>query len=310
MLHTMSTRSAPPARAVLDTSVIRRLSLPSEAEPVMETLRWLQSHGFSVHLGEPTIVELTNQLWQARIPWTEWTAAKAALVNLIDVEEPILTGGIRLLALEGLLRDPDPRHLSPSRADLRDEQRAAWRRLLGAESAEHISRALPALIGGRQVLAGTASAEADAILGVERETFVADVRDLQGRAAAANVQAIQNDLRVARAGIIQQVDAMGESAPSLSRRLDAKIRYILRKYELSLKPKDAYNPSAKRHRNDAIDAGLLDYLALPAVVCTADAQLIRDVRAAGSWQWRWMLDVRFPEKIAAGPSPDMSWPGS
>lgn len=254
------------------------------------------------------MVELTNQLWEGRFSWLDWERAKTSSKTIVDEHEPIVTGGIRLLALEGLLLNPDAKYLSPTREELRDEQRAAWKRLIRTKSREHLARVAPAIIGGRRVFGGTAMEEGKNILSELRNIHIADIRYVQERARCVDdAKMLRKDLADPRMEQLK-IAELGQGDPPLSERLDAAVRFSLYKYRLALKPRHPYNPESGRNRNDSIDRGLLDYLALPALVCTADGNLIEDVRLAGSWQDRWMIDVRFADSLERAAPPDMNWP--
>lgn len=288
---------------MLDTSVVRLLGRSESAGSVAAVLRWLTAYDFSLHLADPAMVELVNQLKRGQFAWDDWQRAKPELVAMIDPDEPILPGGVHLLA--DLLTTPPPGHGPQLKQELRDEERAAWLRLLRAESADGLESVAPAQINGRAVLAGTRAHKAGGILDEVRGDFAEHVAEAR-RLASADPVAIRAELLKAERGLFSQLDEIGRGEPPLSKRLDARIKYDLRKYALALQRRNPYNPSSPRNRNDAIDAGLLDYLALPALVCTADAILIRDVRLTGSPQVAWMIDVGRERELDAAP-PSMEW---
>lgn len=78
--------------------------------------------------------------------------------------------------------------------------------------------------------------------------------------------------------------------PPESLRWNAMSRVLSLLCVRSLKKAVAY--SADKNANDAFDFNLLQYLAVPAAICTQDQALIRNVRASRSWQAEWVVDRR------------------
>jgi hypothetical protein len=300
-------------RAVLDTSVARNLGYPATEVVVRGALDALRTSGFSLHVADATIVELTNQVWSGAFKWPEWERARAHLRKVIDEREPVLTGGLRWYATEHLLLDPPPEFLQPARGELRNELKEGWYRLVKATTPKEIEEPIWMPFGERlQVRGVTDAGGAAAILDAERQTWIDNFAEVV-RLAAAGATAVplgSSEIESSIEGVLAQLDARGRAvAPPLSVRLDAVIRVLMRYHWLNLSPtKDKFNPGSKKRRNDAIDYSLLSYLGHPALILTWDDGLKRSVAVAGSWQAKWILGETELRALPNAQPPQMGWP--
>jgi hypothetical protein len=276
----------------------------------LRALEALRAQGFTLHLADGAIVEMTNQIWQGRFKWENWKAARSHLKRLLDDRDPILLGGLRWFATEHLLVDPPPRFMHPPRGELRIETTEGWYRLLKARSRKELETPSLMFIGGKAFYSYTAARHAQAILDEERATWLGDFAEiLRLSTETATTQALAVTIPQSLESVFAQIDARARPGwPPLSLRLDATIRVLMRYHEMNLNEDSGYSPASKGRRNDAVDFSLLSYLGQPAILCTWDGGLKKAVVAAGSWQQRWILGKDELEALPGTPPPDMTWP--
>jgi hypothetical protein len=307
VLYARVVTAADPGQAVLDTSVVRALGdarRPFHLD-VRDGLRALRGHGFTIHLADGTMTELTSQLSDRRIPWPEWVRARSTLTTLLDHSEPALLGGWEILAEAGIFTD--------GRGPLtsRQEIRAGWKRMEKARSYAEIWKVRPFRMEGKIVLGGTKRDSPRAVVDTEKGSWIEGLDHIAGVAQVEGIQDVKaNDWEDLVAVIGRGLDARVGSAiePPPSVRLDALIRVYARYSRQRIQSVGPYNP--EKRSNDAFDHDLPRYLALPALVCTCDdATLVRSVEDAETWQRRWILGVKEFRDISRGtPAPVLAWP--
>ncbi|MDP3692628.1 hypothetical protein, partial [Bradyrhizobium sp.] len=95
--------------------------------------------------------------------------------------------------------------------------------------------------------------------------------------------------------VFASINRSANAFPPLSIRFDLKLRYFWRQFVRSKKERGAYNVNAAKKRNDGIDFGLFDYLALPAFVVTVDRGFLEGITDISSFQRSW---IRKPSSLA------------
>lgn len=296
-----------PGQVALDTSVVRALGdtrRPFHAD-VGLGLRALRDHGFTLHLADGTIAELTSQLSERRIPWPEWVRARSALKKMLNHSEPVLLGGWELLAEAGIFIGAK----RPSRS--RQDIRAGWKRMEKARSYDELWKVRPFRADGRVVLGGTKRDVARGLVDSEKDSWVEGLDDVADVARAEGVQDIQTKewielVEIIGRGFEARLTVATDPPPSV--RLDALIRVYARYSRQRVQSVGPYN--AEKRANDAFDYDLLRYLALPALVCTCDeTTLVQAIEQAGSWQRTWVLGITELRKLAQGAEPpQLIWP--
>lgn len=133
--------------------------------------------------------------------------------------------------------------------------------------------------------------------------------DLQSRLPARtdSAQALNEYVKIIQ-DVIDTKVCPGKVPPA-SQRLDAFLRVDALLHLRKLRKANRYDPD--KNSNDAMDRLLLQYLAIPAAICTRDRGIRSDAVAARSWQEKWIVrpeDLENPEIVAS--LVEMRWPVS
>lgn len=290
---------------VLDTNIPRRLI---ENELATKPFELFASEGGTVHFADGTVVELLAWFHRDLGAWMKWKSARTRFDSFLDARAPILMGGSEILAQAGLVLDaPAPLLLPAKQMEL---NALIWSQMRHAELLEDLEAGIQ--IPGTNNLLLMQSTGASAQVQTEATKWSERFDAYQAAATAANlrvpdkaisIEAIDKSIK----GVGKYIDEHSVSSPPASVRMDGMMRvHALLALRASLL-KSPYN--AKKNKNDAFDHELLRYLALPAAICTSDGGIMKDLRAAGSWQVAWVVS---PEELGDAACRkrlrELSWP--
>jgi hypothetical protein len=269
-------------RVLLDTSTVRAwLEGASEAEP----LACLEGHlrELSVALANNAIPELALALHEGRIPWTTWILRAPLLGRILDVTSPVFPDDQELL--HTAIEETPP---CPAAISRREHFRAIWRTMSSARCHADLTSS-PAFLGSDGAMYRIQSSRAlvEQLTEQHRERWRSPIRELRTRGDVRHPtqEQIAELLFVAYFG--------GRSnEPEMRMRHDGFVRSLARFMALALQRGSRYNPDAKSRRGDSFDVELLRALALPALICTLDARLMKHMAATGSPQVSQLLTPR------------------
>ena len=273
---------------ILDTNVIRSIvvdGLPTDAFVA------LVREGGTIHLADGAIVEILSWLHSADCAWSDWERARIRVDEFIDPEVPLMMGGREVLAQAGLLLDGPPSTFLPH--EQVEENRHIWRHLMSAKNLHELSDIRRIIrVDGRLSHLRVNASGAPKQVARQKDSWV-KMFERYGAAAKAENFSLKGSvvppelLEQQVASLGRFVDARCTSSPPASLRMDAMLRVHTLLLLRSLQKKHAYN--AKNNQNDAFDFDLYRYLALPAAICTSDAGVFNDLRAAHTWQLDWVV---------------------
>jgi hypothetical protein len=275
---------------VLDTDAVRVLGYPDGA-PVYEALVGVARAGHQLKLGDHSVAELMTAIEERRFGWREWEQARDRMEEILFVADPISAAGWELFAQMGLDvgRVIDPRDLSVRRF----ERLACWKKMLLDRNPTEFRTSRILEVAGRRTEISLRRGAASELMGGLRSDWIEALDEIVTKAAGEGERAPEDLVQDVASGLDEGA-GWKDVPPSV--RLDAlirvKVHYVLRR----LKSEEPYNPTTKKHRNDGIDYDALQYLGVPAVLCTIDTNLRSVVRQAGSLQADWVMT---PVELAA-----------
>lgn len=283
---------------VLDTSVARRVL---RGEIALNSFHALIAHGSRIHLSDAAVLELTHAVLTGQIQWNDWMNDRQKLIELVDIDEPVLLGGRAGLQRAGYpvserLGDQDVRCRAAALA-------AIWKIITATVSRDLLERneiAVPEcqlivslnlelhkqrMSEHRNAWSTAFKTFFDSVMRHDPEfDLKLPVRNDCPRASAEYFDAVSRKL---------DERSVGAAIPP-SVRMDALLRVQGLWRMRFLRRREAYNPV--KYGNDAFDFHLLHYLAFPAAICTKDDRLIETIRTTRSWQLCWVVR---PEELAS-----------
>jgi hypothetical protein len=287
-------------RLILDTNIIRDLG---EGRIKPDGLVAAKDDGFSLHLAHVAFLELLDALCSRRFAWAKWLGVRDLVRNLLDQNEPVLSGWSEGLSRFGIIFANGDFGTAELHAET-ERRRAEWTELLlRADVPEHLEHGVIADVGGHaEVIEIDAQVVHSELLRIKREwvaDFDAFFDDLSGKLDAFLRQPNRRVDEVFVSTVPTRFDGMATSAPLPSVRHDAMVRVLALLARRRLQPEESYN--AEKRSNDALDCELLRYLAIPAAICTNDGGIHAKLADARSWQAKYVVrssDLDGPETRA------------
>jgi len=262
---------------VLDTSVVRGLI---EHESTAIDLTELGSVRGRHPIGVADGAVAETMYWLARARDETLKRVRPALERLsplLDPEFPFAPGGRGIAEWAGLVPYP-PEQDRTSQSRL---ARMAWRHISQIASREDVNRAMTVRSRGEEI--DLVPQSPDPVLkGLENAWVTIDVANIakgwqeKGQGTFTDEDA-EKLVQLQRTMLLSKI-GLPSGHPAI-KRLDLHILHMTQEMRKAMRP--GYAPPNKMKSNPAIDAGLLLYMLLPAVVCTADEKLVRAVRGLG-----------------------------
>jgi hypothetical protein len=263
---------------VLDTSIVRGVIAGERDAMDLRSLKAARGR-HPIGLADGTPIEIMDWLLN-RASGEMVTRVQAALEELdplLDLEFPIAPGPEDSSAFAGLV----PFAQGRNRRDLSAFSKALWRQLRTIASREDVSRPLQYRdsTGQERVLSflGTSGV----LKTMQDGWMVHDIAKLAQETAAGDKnyggltdQEVEVLTRSSQRRMAENLRVPPDS-PAFER-VELVARYLVRWTRLAARP--TYTPPREPSSNAAIDAALLNYLVMPAIVCTADKKFINSVR--------------------------------
>ncbi len=259
---------------ILDTSIIRGLVQgESESINLVKELRTLRGQHY-ISLADGAPVEILY--WLERAPDETIKRVKPALGELsriLDPEFPIAPGPLDLAEFTGLIR------YSPgkSRSDLKRFSKALWKHLRTIASREDLKRDLRYRNSSDQEVIKRYKGT-EGVLRPLQDTWIDSLIAADAKRVGYEGLAEEHAERITQrnqkrlAELIHLPPSNGVRA-----RLELLNQYMVERVRMvSAK---GYSPPKKTSSNPAVDAILLFYMVLPAIVCTADSRFVNSVRS-------------------------------
>jgi hypothetical protein len=240
---------------------------------------------YRISLADPCVAELTRQLVERRLKFSEWSGRIHALDKLLDPRWPFFVGGRDLGAVAGLQTDltfdPIARQL---------EIQTLWRWMRDSADEAHY------LAGTKYVDASGVAKELkpnpahiSSTLDAERQTWIDYVNEMKQNQKAD--PAVFSTLAKTKAVIRSGLGAAPTDPPDLADRLDGIVSVQAELIFTSYAHTPGYNPASQKRRGDLFDLALLFALPLPAVIVTADNPFLDRVRRAASPDSKQLISV-------------------
>lgn len=247
------------------------------------------TQGLSVALADNALTELTLQLHEGRVSWSEWSARNHHIDRLLDTRSPVFPDASELAEMSW--GTPKP---TPDQPVSRDEKmRLIWDLLKKAKSAHDLT-AGPEFVApdGETYTLANSHQLTDAVAAGFRATWQQMIGSLQ--AQIVGYHPTQDHI----AELLFKAHFGGNPDEAHLRiRHDAYVRTMARFAHLALAKKKPYNPTADARRGDPFDLEMTLALALPALVCTLDKRFRKHLELAGTHQVRQLVT---PAELLAG----------
>lgn len=278
---------------ILDTGPARHLSHSEEAKEWCATFALMAQDGYSFSLADGAAAELIEQRYRETGGLTAEQCGDicALLETFLNPELPIMLGKVDIGGMLGLAKVPWSADQS------RAHSLHFWSKLKKC--------AMPAL--KQQPLTRE--------LQDEREDWIAMFDGWQRIFDKAQQEDPSERLNAEdlTEGMLQAMDAPGKRwgtlTPPMSLRNHLSNRYYWRQFVRKQQKRNAYNPRSKKKENDGIDADLLRYLPLPALIVTEDTAFLSGFQDIKSFQTAWIFRAKdLSDAWRAGNGPRPTWP--
>jgi hypothetical protein len=262
---------------ILDTTIVRA---PLSGQPDLLDLRDLRrlKRKHPVALADGVMVEILRWLEESGSDqdFERVRPVLDAFDRVLDPEFPIAPGGNDLPAFGGLV----PYARGVNRRDRSLFAKAIWKNLRTIESRSDVSRPIRFRdSNGRQIdlpFAGTKAMLRSLAEGWHVEPVAEIAEHARARGEDTKLTAAEvSDLTRRMLNIATQALGLSPNHPAIAR-LHLHAQHMVRWTRLAMQP--SFIAPKQKRSNQVVDAILLLYLVLPAVVCTADEKLVRSVR--------------------------------
>jgi hypothetical protein len=269
---------------VLDTSVVRALIQGEHDAIDLGALKAAQGQ-HPIALADAVPVEIMDWLLKTRDdPMIARTGpVLEKLGPILDPAFPIAPGAEDITAFAGLVPYVEGRN----RSDMSRFAKALWKHLRTIGCRDDISRPLKYRNSVGKNIVQNFLGTGGILQTLQDGWLVHDIAKIaqveaQKRAAETPVneypglseEEVQTMIRNARQRTVTRL-RVPPGSPAIER-LELSIRHLIRWTRHAAHP--SYKPPKEASSNDAVDAILLYYMVLPAVVCTADKRFVNSVR--------------------------------
>lgn len=271
--HRLLPERPPQDRILLDTSVVRKIVHDDPDGLDLDALGRLKGDR-PVSIPDIALMELAYALLRpGGLPIDRWARRVNHLDRVLDPEWPLVPGGWELAVLSGLVAMP-----GVNIAQARAYYRAVWRYLADAKSASDLSRKarFEAGDGTAQQIGPLDLAKVEAARNKRIERWRAEMKAAAAR-GETDAERIAEATRATTARSREEIGLLLD--PELVDKLDLVTRVHARRCAQAAATNSPYTAADD---NDALDFELLYGVQMPAVVCTADRNLVKLARASGS----------------------------
>lgn len=276
---------------VLDTASARNLAYPDQLPQWVNTFSKMSQQGYSFSLADGTLAELLSQRHRGALTAEGCHRICHRLERFLNPELPVLLGKRDLKGMLQLNNHPW------SEDECRQRSLFYWSRL------KHYAEG------------GDEQQSPEWVLQEERDDWIEFFRRWQQLIDEINAEnpSLPLDLEAISAEMLEGMarfqDTLSSLVPSMSVRLHLQSRYLCRQFIRMQKAEGAYNPTARKKRNDGIDADIYRFLQLPALVVTEDRGFLNGLDDIESFQKHWFFKAEaLAEKWEQGQKPVPTWP--
>jgi hypothetical protein len=283
-------------RVVLDTCTVRNRT--DNTDPQLD-LGLIRQNGdnLRISLSASAFVELTRQIVDGDLPFSDWQAKIPALNDVLDERWPLLPNGRQLAWLAGT------QIVEPIKS-VEDESRymrACWHHLLEVRPEEiGKSKVVYRLSDGTLRRIALNEAPLKEVIKDQRQSWIDYIKSMQTELTKRGF--ISSDEKQILAIMQSNYGTVQLDTPGMSEKLDGVARMIARFIAMSLPPKfKPYNPEGEKQRGDTFDINLLFYVSLPAIIVTGDGRFARGLKETKSPQASRVLTItEFNDHLSKG----------
>ena len=276
---------------VLDTAPARNLAYLEKSPQWANTFAKMSKQGYSFSLVDGALTELLAQRSRGALTPEECRRISERLETFLNPQLPIMPGKRDLMGMLQMSEHPW------------DEDECRLLSLSGWEMLKHCAEF------------DYQQDSPEWVLQEERDDWIDFFNSWQKAVDEINAKdpSTPVDLEAMSTamlrGMAKAQDSWASPPPSMSVRLHLQSRYLCRQFIRMQKPKDAYDPTSKKKRNDGIDADLYRYLPLPALIVTEDKGFLTGLSDIDSFQKHWFFKAEsLAENWEQGHSPAPTWP--
>lgn len=286
----LTMQSMPRVRVLLDTCVVR--GLVHRTDPCLDIdAAEANLENLAITISDTSVVELTSQLHDERISFSEWKHGIALIDRIRDREWPVLPSGSERAMFCGLCT-PDEQALAAAQKHCL----AIWKCLAGIDEDTKMNHSVVYDDGNGATIIRTDPSTTSAVKTAARYSWILFVQGFIDKLGGH-----RPTLDEVREELLAGAEHVDKSIPDLPSRIDLFVKAIAQMVHMATTGDRSYKPSSTNRRGDVFDIMLLMSLGTPLVVVTSDIRFINRIRQIDSEQVRQVISVEeFNNHLAEG----------